>query len=73
MNALTEREKRDIEKIASDKNYYYFLPEYRKTAAVSMAAVTACGANAHFLSSDFLTSFSMFRVPGLVFYVVEYE
>jgi len=49
MSMLTDREKRDIEKIASDKDYYYFLSEHRKTAAVSMAAVTVCGANLEYV------------------------
>ena len=49
MNKLTDRERWDIEKIASDKDYYYFLSEYRKTAAVSMAAVTACGSNLEYV------------------------
>ena len=49
MNALTDREKWDIGKIAENKDYYYFLPEHRRTAAVSMAAVTACGANLEYV------------------------
>jgi hypothetical protein len=43
MNTLTDREKWDIEKLSGNKDYYYCLPEYRKTAAVSMAAVTVNG------------------------------
>ena len=44
-----DREKQDIERIATDKDYYYFLPEHRKTAVVSMAAVSACGANLEYV------------------------
>ena len=49
MNTLTDREKWDIGKIADNKDHYYFLPEHRRTAAVSMAAVTACGANLEYV------------------------
>ena len=49
IDMLTDREKRDIEKITNDKDYYYFLSEHRKTAAVSMAAVTACGHNLEYV------------------------
>jgi len=48
-NKLTDREVRDIEKIAGNKDYYYFLPEHRRTAAVSMAAVTAIGNNLEYV------------------------
>lgn len=46
---LTEREKWDIGKIADDKDYYCSLREHRKTAAVSMAAVSACGQNLEYV------------------------
>jgi hypothetical protein len=49
MNTLTDREKWDIEKIAGNKDYFYLLPEHRKTAAVSMAAVTASGNNLEYV------------------------
>ena len=46
---IMNREKQDIERIAGDKDYYYFLPEHRKTATVSMAAVSACGQNLEYV------------------------
>ena len=49
MNTLTDREKWDIEKMAGNKDHYYFLPEHRRTAAVSMAAVTADGNNLEYV------------------------
>ncbi|MDR1339984.1 MAG: hypothetical protein LBK58_08040 [Prevotellaceae bacterium] len=49
MNALTDREKWDIRKIAGDRDYYPSLPEHRKTAAVSTVAVLACGHNLEYV------------------------
>jgi hypothetical protein len=49
MNTLTDREKWDIQKIQNDKNHYPSLPELRKTAAVSLAAVSACGHNMEYV------------------------
>jgi hypothetical protein len=49
MNRLTDREKRDIGKIVENKNYYSTLPEQRRTAAVSLAAVSACGHNLEYV------------------------
>ena len=49
MSTLTDREKWDIEKIAGNKDYFYFLSEHRRTAAVSMAAVTANGNNLEYV------------------------
>jgi len=43
MNTPTDREMYDILKIVDDENYYPTLREYRKTVAVSLAAVTLCG------------------------------
>jgi len=43
MSTITDREKWDIQKIEGNRDYYPSLPEHRKTAAVSMAAVSACG------------------------------
>jgi hypothetical protein len=37
-----EREARDILKIVDEKEHYLSLPEYRKTVAVSLAAVSLC-------------------------------
>jgi hypothetical protein len=49
MNALTDREKWDIEKLSGNKDYFYFLPEHRRTAAVSMAAVSVNGENLEYV------------------------
>jgi hypothetical protein len=49
MNTLTNMEKWDIQKIAGDGDYYLSLPERRRTAAVSMAAVSACGHNLEYV------------------------
>jgi len=42
MNTDIDRETRDILKIIEDENYFPSLPEHRKTAVVSLAAVTFC-------------------------------
>ena len=39
MNTLKESELQDIQKIVEDKDYFYSLPEHRKTDVVSLAAV----------------------------------
>jgi hypothetical protein len=49
MNQLTDREKRDIQKIAGNREHYPSLPEHRRTVAVSMAAVSACGYNLEYV------------------------
>jgi len=51
---LTDREKRDIQRIAADKDYFYFLHEYRKTAAVSQAAVSVCGNNLEYVPEEII-------------------
>jgi hypothetical protein len=43
MNTRVERESRDILKMLDDRLWYPSLPEYRRTVAVSLAAVTLCG------------------------------
>jgi hypothetical protein len=43
MNTPVSREARDIFKIIDDDSYFPSLPAHRKTAAVSLAAVTLCG------------------------------
>ena len=49
-NKLTEREQWDINKISEDKEFYYScLPEYRKTAAVSLVAVSASANNLEYV------------------------
>ena len=52
MNTLSDREKWDIGKIAGNRDYYYFLPEHRRTAAVSLAAVTANGNNLEYVPEN---------------------
>jgi hypothetical protein len=54
MSTLTDREKWDIQKIAGDRDYYPSLPERRRTAAVSMAAVIASGHNLEYVPEAFL-------------------
>jgi hypothetical protein len=55
MSAVTDREKWDIQKIQGDKAYYSSLPEHRKTAAVSMAAVSACGHNMEYVPESVIS------------------
>jgi hypothetical protein len=43
MTTQIDRETRDIIRMTEDRHYYRALPDYRKTAAVSLAAVTLCG------------------------------
>jgi hypothetical protein len=43
MNTPVSREARDIFKIIDDDSYFPSLPAHRKTAVVSLAAVTLCG------------------------------
>ena len=58
MSHQTERETRDIMSIIDDQNHYFGLPEYRKTVAVSLAAVTFQARNLEYvpetvISKDF--------------------
>jgi hypothetical protein len=55
MNTLTDREKWDVGKIVEDSNYYSSLPERRRTAAVSMAAVSACGHNLEYVPENVMS------------------
>ncbi|MDR0386132.1 MAG: hypothetical protein LBH60_08660, partial [Prevotellaceae bacterium] len=48
-NTLTNREKYDIQRIFGNENHYSFLPEHRRTAAVSMVAVLQCGRNLEYV------------------------
>jgi len=49
-NKLINREKWDINKISENKEFYYScLPEHRKTAAVSLAAVSASANNLEYV------------------------
>ena len=52
MNTQTEREMKDILQMVEDKNYFYALPEYRKTVAVSLAAVSLCGKNLEYVPEN---------------------
>jgi len=58
MNTKTDLEARDIMKIVEDDNYYPSLHEYRKTVAVSLAAVSFCARHLEYvpeavISKDF--------------------
>jgi len=46
---ITDREKRAIRKVLDDKDYYYSLPKHCKTAAISMAAVSASAQNLEYV------------------------
>jgi hypothetical protein len=48
-NTLTNREKWDIQRMLESENHYSSLPEHRRTAAVSMVAVLACGHNLEYV------------------------
>ncbi|MDR1097187.1 MAG: hypothetical protein LBL57_03545 [Tannerella sp.] len=49
MNKFTDRGKRDVQKILENSNYCSSLPERRRTAAVSVAAVLASGYNPEYV------------------------
>jgi hypothetical protein len=52
MNKLTDREKRDIQAVSTDnpqKGVFASFPENRRTAAVSLAAVSVCGHNLEYV------------------------
>ena len=55
MNTQVEREAQDILKIMDDKDYYYSLHEYRKTVAVSLAAVTFQARNLEYVPETVLS------------------
>ena len=49
MNSSIDREARDILKMVDDKNHFYSLPEFRKTVAVSLAAVSLSARNLEYV------------------------
>jgi hypothetical protein len=49
MKTLTGMEKRDIDSILENENYYPSLPAHRKTEAVSTVAVLSCGHNLEYV------------------------
>jgi hypothetical protein len=49
MKPLTDKEKRDVQKIMENKNHYSSLPERHRTAAVSTVAVLASGHNLEYV------------------------
>jgi hypothetical protein len=58
MKTLYSQQERDIEAVQSDncgRGIYYHLPERRRTAAVSLAAVAACGGNLEYVPQAVLT------------------
>jgi hypothetical protein len=54
MKTLTDREKRDINGILENENYYSSLPEHRKTEAVSTVAVLHNGHNLEYVPETIL-------------------
>jgi hypothetical protein len=55
MKTLTDREKWDIQKVTNDRAYYPSLPERYKTAAVSLAAVSACGHHLEYVPENVIS------------------
>ena len=55
MNTHIEREAKDIFKMVDDKDYYYSLPEYRKTVAVSLAAVSLSARNLEYVPESVIS------------------
>jgi hypothetical protein len=55
MNTVSDREKWDIQKVAGNTEYYPSLTEHRKTAAVSSAAVSACGHNLEYVPESVIS------------------
>jgi len=49
MNEQINREARDIFKMLDDNNHFYSLPEFRKTVAVSLAAVSLSARNLEYV------------------------
>jgi hypothetical protein len=50
-----DREKWDIQKVSENREYYPSLPEHRRTAAVSLAAVSACGHNLEYVPENVIS------------------
>jgi hypothetical protein len=55
MTSQTDRETRDILRMIDDKHHYYALPEHRKTAAVSLAAVSLRAKNLEYVPETVLS------------------
>ena len=55
MNTKVAQETRDMLQMVEDKDYFYSLPEHRKTVAVSLAAVSLSGRNLWFVPEDIIT------------------
>ena len=55
MNTQVAREAQDILKMVEDKRYYPSLPEYRKTVAVSLAAVSLCAKYLEYVPENVIT------------------
>ena len=61
MNALTDRESFDIQKVLENKDYFSTMSERHKTAAVSLVAVFASGHNLEYVP-DFVVNKDICRI-----------
>ena len=55
MNTQIARETQDILNMVEDKHYYPSLPDYRKTVAVSLAAVSLCAKHLEYVPENVIT------------------
>lgn len=55
MNTQVKRELQDILQMVEDKHYFYSLPDYRKTVAVSLAAVSLCAKHLEYVPENVIT------------------
>ena len=55
MNTQVAREAQDILKMVEDKHFYPSLPEYRKTVAVSLAAVSLCAKHLEYVPENVIS------------------
>jgi len=55
VNTQVKRELQDILQMVEDKHYFYSLPDYRKTVAVSLAAVSLCAKHLEYVPENVIT------------------